>query len=54
MAFGAPGAPHMPKMSAGGKSSGLGSRMKPKMASKKIGGIRTSFTQGIATPKMSK
>ena len=39
----------MPKMSA----PGLGSkRLGPKVPSKRIGGIRTNFTQGIATPKM--
>jgi hypothetical protein len=47
---------HMPK---GGKMKGyaspkLGSRMKPKQANTKVGGIRTPFTQRIATPKMSK
>jgi hypothetical protein len=40
-----------PKMSAPGSS---GKRMGPKMTSKRIGGIRTNFTQGIATPKMGK
>lgn len=44
---------HMPSMKAGGSAPKLGGRMKPKMASKRVGGIRTNFTQGIATPKMS-
>ncbi len=48
MAF---GMPRMPKSSPPGMS---GKKMGPKVPSKRIGGIRTNFTQGIATPKLSK
>jgi hypothetical protein len=32
----------------------IGGGMKPTMKTKKVGGIRTNFTQGIATPKLGK
>jgi hypothetical protein len=47
MAFSMP----RPKMAAPGSGA---KRLGPKVPSKRIGGIRTNFTQGIAMPKMSK
>jgi hypothetical protein len=48
------GLPHIPRL--GGRMAKMtrGPRLGPKMPSKRVGGIRTNFTQGIATPKMSK
>ncbi len=48
MAFGMP--PRMPK----GPSGMSGKKLGPRKPSTRIGGIRTNFTQGIATPKMGK
>jgi hypothetical protein len=48
MAF---GSMSMPKSSPPGMS---GKKLGPRKPSMKVGGIRTSFTQGIATPKLGK